>query len=164
MTSHIRGNWLLLTLVTVYAAYVLVGHYTPRPYISSVVGIASLIAGLFMFFRYARTAWDIIWNQERGAYGAHNAVLGAAELASGMIYSGSYRLVWNYFGQPESWTGTWFSSLGLFMIAKGAYRVALSPTDDLPSHRFPEGFWTIVLWLFGLMIAYVAGATFGRLG
>lgn len=164
MTRHIRGNWLLITLVTIYVSYVLIGHYTPRPYISSVVGIMSLIAGLFMFGRYARTAWDILWNRERGSYGAHNAVLGAAELSLGMVYSGMYRLVWNYFEQPDTWTGTWYSSIGLFMIAKGAYRMALSPTDDLPTHKFPEGFWTVALWLFGLMIAYVAGATFGRVG
>lgn len=164
MMGHIRGNYLLLTLFAIYGSYVLVGHFTPRPYISSLVGIMSMIAGLFMFGRYARAAWDVLWNKERGEYGSHYAVLGAAELAAGMVYSGMYRLVWNYFGQPESWTGTWFSSLGLFCIAKGAYRVALSPSDDLPSHKFPEGFWTIAFWLFGLMLAYIAGATFGRVG
>lgn len=161
MIRHIQGNWLLFTLVVVYAAYVVIGMVTPRPYMSSVVAIMALLAGLFMFGRYAVKAWDIIWNQERGLYGAHNAVLGAAELALGMVYSGMFRLIWNYYGQPDNWSATWFSSLGLFMIAKGAYRVALSPSDDLQTQRFPEGFWTVVMWLFGLMIAYVAGATFG---
>jgi hypothetical protein len=115
-----------------------------------------------MFSRYAVKAWDVIWNQERGRYGAHNAVVGAAELGLGMVYSGMYRLVWNYYGQPDTWAATWFSSLGLFMIAKGAYRIAISPSDELQAQRFPEGFWTVVMWLFAIMLAYVAGATFGR--
>jgi len=162
MMRHVRGNWLLITLAVVYAAYVCVGILTPRPYMSSIVGIMALAAGLFMFTRYASKAWDILWNQERGQYGAHNAVLGAAEVALGIVYSGMYRLVWNYYGQPDTWQATWFSSLGLFMIAKGAYRVAISPAEELQSHRMPEGFWTVVMWLCGLMIAYVAGATFGH--
>lgn len=162
MNRHIQGNWLLFTLVIVYSAYVAVGMVTPKPYMSSIVGIMAFAAGAFMFMRYASKAWDIVWKQERGQYGAHNAVLGATELAAGMVYSGMFRLAWNYYGQPDSWVGTWFSSLGLFMIAKGAYRVAISPAEDLQAHKFPEGFWTVVMWLFGLMIAYVAGATFGR--
>jgi len=162
MIDHIRGNRLLLTLVGVYTAYVLFGYFTPRPYMSNVVGILALIAGLFMFARYAGKAWDIVWNRVRGEYGAHDAIVGAAEFAGGMIYSGMYRLVWNFFDQPDAWTGTWFSSLGLFMIAKGAYRVALSPTDELPIHRLPKDFFTIMVILFAIMIAYVAGATFGH--
>lgn len=162
MMKHIRGNWLLITLVVVYVAYGLIGYLTPRPYMSSIVGIMSLMSGVFMFSRYAGPAWRIVWYHERGENGAHKAVLGAAELAAGMVYSGMFHLIWNYFEQPDNWQSTWFSSLGLFMIANGAYRVALSPTDDIPTHRLPEGFWTLVLWLFGLMIAYVAGATFGH--
>lgn len=161
MIEHVRGNRLLLTLLIVYAAYVGIGVLTPKPYMSAVIGIVALLAGIFMFIQYAGKAWGILWNQERGQYGAHDAVLGAAELALGMVYSGMYRLVWNYYERPDSWTGTWYASLGLFMIAKGAWRVALSPIEEHPPHRFPEGFWTVVLWLFALMTAYVAGATFG---
>lgn len=162
MMQHIRGNWLLITLAVVYTAYVVVGTFTPRPYMSSIVGIMATLAGVFMFFRYAGKAWDVIWKQERGQYGAHDAVLGATEVALGIVYSGMYRLVWNYYDQPDAWAATWFSSLGLFMIAKGAYRMAISPSEDLVPQRFPEGFWTVVMWLFGLMIAYIAGATFGN--
>lgn len=164
MISHIRGNWLLLSMVIVYTVYGVVGSFTPCPYMSSVVGIMALMAGLFMFIRYAGAAWRVLWNHERGENGAHQAILGATELGFGMVYSGMFRLVWNYFDQPDSWVGTWFASLGLFIIAKGAYRVALSPSDNILTHRFPEGFWTIVMWLFGLMLAYIAGATFGRAG
>lgn len=162
MMQHIRGNWLLITLAVVYAAYIGIGMITPRPYMSSIVSIMALMAGVFMFSRYAGKAWDILWKGERGEYGAHNAVLGAAELALGMVYSGMFRLTWNYYGQPDTWSSTWFASLGLFMIAKGAYRIAISPTDDLKAQKLPEGFWTLLMWLFAIMIAYVAGATFGH--
>lgn len=162
MVNHIRGNRLLLTLAAIYLAYIFVGFFTPRPYVSSIVGILTLGAGVFMFGRYAVTAWKVLWWQERGAYGAHDAVLGAAELALGMIYSGTFRLLWNYFEQPENWSGTWYSSLGLFMIAKGAYHIAISPTDDLPETRFPKDFITVLFFGFALITAYVAGATFGR--
>lgn len=162
MVNHIRGNRLLLTLAAIYLAYFIVGFFTPRPYVSSIVGILALGAGVFMFGRYVTTAWKVLWWQERGAYGAHDAVLGAAELALGMIYSGTFRLVWNYFDQPDNWSGTWYSSLGLFMIAKGAYRIALSPTDDLQETRFPKDVITVLFFGFALVVAYVAGATFGR--
>lgn len=164
MTQHIRGNWLLISLAVVYAAYVCVGMMTPRPYISSVVGIMATLAGAFMFSRYAGKAWDILWNRERGMYGAHNAVLGAAEFSLGLVVSGLYRLAWNYFDQPLAWSGTWVSSLGLFMIAKGAYRMAISPSDDIAQTKFPDGFWSVVIWLFGLMVAFVAGTHFGAGG
>ena len=160
MIDHIRGNRLLITLVIIYVAYVGIGWFTPRPYISSVVGILSLMAGTFMFARYAGKAWDILWKQERGKYGAHNAILGATELALGMCYSGMYRLIWNYYGSPETWSGTWFSSLGLFLVAKGAYRMAISPTDDINPHNFPDGFWNVVLWVFAIIIAFIAGTHF----
>jgi len=160
MINNLRGNWLLWSLVAIYAAYVGIGYATPRPYISSVVGIMSLLAGSFMFARYAGKAWDILWYRERGKYGAHNAILGAAELALGMVYSGLFRLLWNYFGQPDTWQATWFSSLGLFMIAKGAYRMAISPADEVGTPHFPDGFWNVLLWVFGLVIAFAAGASF----
>lgn len=162
MLNHLRGNQLLLTIMAVYAVYVFIGYMTPRPYISSIVGILSLGAGVFMFSRYARAAWDVLWNRERAPYGAHDAVLGAAELALGMVYSGLFRLSWNYFGQPDTWSGTWYSSLGLFMIAKGAYRIALSPEDELPTSRLPRNVLTALFFGFALIVAYVAGATFGR--
>lgn len=161
MTEHLRGNRLLLTLVIVYAAYIVVGIFTPRPYMSSIVGIVATMAGVFMFSRYAGKAWDIIWKRERAKYGAHDAILGAAEMALGIVYSGLFRIAWNWYGQPESWQATWFSSLGLFMIAKGAFRIAVSPNEDLLPHRMTEGVWTIIMWLFVVMTAYVAGATFG---
>ena len=161
MIQHLRGNRLLLTLAIVYAAYIVVGSITPRPYMSSIVGIAGTMAGLFMFSRYAGKAWGIVWKQERGQYGAHDAILGAAEVALGITYSGLFRLAWIWYGQPDSWVSTWFSSLGLFMIAKGAYRIAISPNEDLAPNHYPDGFWTVLMWLFMVMVAYVAGATFG---
>lgn len=161
MIKHIRGNWLLISLTVVYASYIAIGWVTPRPYISNIVAIMALIAGAFMFSRYAGKAWDILWYRERGPYGAHDAVLGAAELSLGAVYSGMYRLVWNYFEQPEPWVGTWFSSLGLFMIAKGMYRMYRSPVEGASEIGFPDGFWNVAMWVIGLMLAFIAGTHFG---
>lgn len=161
MIQHLRGNRLLLTLAIVYAAFIGVGLITPRPYMSSIVGVVATMTGAFMFSRYAGKAWDIIWNQERGKYGAHDAILGAAEMALGVVYSGLFRLTWTWYGQPDSWQATWFSSLGLFMIAKGAFRIAISPNEDIAPNRMTEGVWTVMMWLFVVMVAYIAGATFG---
>lgn len=159
--SHLRGNWLLLTLLAIYGAYVGIGMITPKPYVFKVVAILLLMAGGYMFLRYAGKTWDILWRQERGKYGAHHAILGTCELGLGLLYTGMYRLVWDHFGQPDAWSLTWYSSLGAFMIAKGAFRVATSPSDEILSPRFPGGFWKIVLVIFGMIVAFVAGTRFG---
>ena len=106
--KHIRGNWLLLRIAVVYALYVAIGVAVPRPYIFSIVSILATIGGTVLFARYAREAWRIVWNQERGSYGAHHAVLGAAEVGLGLMYMGLFRLTFNYFGQPDTWQATWF--------------------------------------------------------
>jgi hypothetical protein len=117
-----------------------------------------------MLFRFAPKAYDVLFKAERGEYGAHSSILGAAEIASGIVYSGMYRLLWIYFGQPTAWTGTALSSLGLFMIAKGSYRLAISPDDLDTFHQFYDRFWLVILWLFSLVIVFIAGAHFSSLG
>lgn len=156
----IRHNWLLLQVALIYAGYALIGALTPRPYMASAVSILGLMAGIILFARYAGKAYDILFRMERGEYGGHNSILGAAEMSLGVVYSGMFRLLWVYFGQPDNWTATALSSLGLFMTAKGAYRLAISPSEvDEPSH-FPDWFWHRLLWIFGLIIAFICGAHF----
>lgn len=161
MINHLRGNWLLLSLIGVYAMFVLVGELTPRPYLAGAVGVMAFLSGMLMFLSYASKAWDILWNRERGPYGAHNAILGGAEFSLGLVVSGGARLAWYYFERPEAWSGHWILSLGLFMVAKGAFRMAISPTDDSLTPRFPEGLWYAVLWMVGLVVAFLAGRFVG---
>ena len=160
MINHLRGNWLLWQIILIYAAFIVIGELTPRPYLAASVGIMAFLAGMLMFVSYAPKAWDVLWKQERGKYGAHNAILGGAEFSLGLVVSGGARLLWYCYGNPGSWLGTWPLSLGLFMVAKGAFRMAISPTDDTLKPRFPEGFWAMVLWVTGLIVAFLAGTHF----
>lgn len=158
--KHLRGNWLLFRIVVIYALYVAIGIATPRPYMFNVVAILAAVGGTVLFARYSREAWRILWNQERGSYGAHHAVLGAAEVGLGLMYMGLFRLVWNWFGQQDEWSATWFSSLGLFMVAKGTFRQGTSPGEDMILAGLPRRFWNWLLWFVCLMLAFLAGTHF----
>lgn len=161
----LKGNWLLWQILGVYAVFLVAGDFViPKPFMSSGTAIMALIAGALMAMRYAGTAAEILLSGRRGEYGAHNAVLGAAEFAFGLVYSGIYRLAFVYFNQPHSWLSSVWGAVGLFMIAKGCFRLAISPDDVTPGHRFPEGFKMIALWVFGLVIAFVAGTHFASFG
>jgi hypothetical protein len=50
------------------------------------------------------------------------------------------------------------------MIAKGAFRLATSPDELDDLHRFYDRYWLIILWLFSLVVVFVAGAHFSSLG
>lgn len=160
--KHLRGNWLLFRIVATYTAYVGIGMLAVRPDVFNAVAIFATIGGTVLFARYARESWKILWNQHRGAYGAHHAILGAAEVGLGLMYMGLFRLIWNHFHQPDAWQATWFSSMGLFMVAKGTFRQGTSPVDDTRLIGLPRRFWNWLLLAVCIMIAYVAGATFGR--
>lgn len=159
-----RGNWLLLQVALIYAGYAAMAFFVPRPYVASAVSILALMAGFLLLSRYIGKALDILLRMERGEFGGHNSILGATEMSSGVVYSGMFRLLWVYFGQPETWVSTGLSSLGLFMIAKGAYRLALSPGEVEDPHKFPSWFWSRLLWIFGLIIAFLLGTHFSSFG
>lgn len=160
-----KGNWLLWQVIAVYAAYIAAGVLVvPRPYMSSGTAIAAMISGLLLAMRYSGLALQILLQGKRGEHGAHDAVLGAAELAYGLIYSGLFRLAYVYYGQPESWRSTVWGALGLLAIAKGCFRMFISPDEVVPGHRFPEGLKMALLWSVGLVIAFIAGANFSSFG
>lgn len=160
--NHLRGNWLLFRILLFYGLYIGVGLIIPKPYLFSIVSILATVGGIVLFARYAPEAWRILWQQERGQYGAHHAVLGAAEVGLGLMYMGLFRLTWNYFGQPDSWQATWFSSLGLFMIAKGVFRQGMSPNEDALLIGLPRKFWNIFLFAVSMLLAFIAGSYFSR--
>lgn len=155
--KHIQGNWLLLRILAIYAAYVAIGMAVPRPHIFNAVAILAALGGTVLFARYARETWRILWDQERGAYGAHHAVLGATEVGLGLMYMGLFRLTYNHFGQPETWQTTWFSSLGLFMIAKGVFRQGTSPAENALLIGLPRRFWNWLLFAVCVLTAFLAG-------
>lgn len=155
--ESIRNNRLLLQVLIVYTLYILVGWSLQRPLASSATGILSLMVGVVFAMRYTVPAYRILFLRERGEYGAHNSILGACEISYGMIYSGLFRLFWIYFERPETWSSTVWSSLGLFMIAKGAFRLAISPSQEVELPNFPANFLYVIMWIFGLILAFVAG-------
>ena len=157
MIRKLSDNTLLLQALGLYACYAALGFVVPKPLMSSAVGILALMAGIMMAVRYGWMAWNILIHKERGEYGGHYAVLGAFEISIGIIYSGAFRIVWNWFGSQPSWTGTAFSSLGLFLIAHGVYLQARSPDAVAVDARFPPGFWNIAIWVMCMIVAFVAG-------
>lgn len=160
----IRGNWLLWRVIMIYAIFMIVGQYfIPRHAISNATAVCALIAGAVMAARYSGEAYRVLFKEKRGNNGAHSAILGVAEFGYGLVYSGAYRLLWNHMGQPDAWVGTVWSSLGLFAIAKGAYRLAVTPDEVTPVHRFPEGFKMVALLAFGLIVGMVIGTNLGMM-
>jgi hypothetical protein len=162
--NHLRGNWLLFRIIAIYAAYVVLGAWVVSwPHMFNLVALFATIGGIVLFARYAREAWHILWDKERGRYGSHHAVLGAAEVGLGLIYMGLFRLVYNYFEQPDAWRATWFSSFGLFIVAKGVFRQGTSPDEDLLLAGLPRRFWNIILMAICVMVAFAAGTQFGTI-
>lgn len=159
-----KDNWVLWQIVFVYGVFILIGQYiVQRPAISNATAVAALIAGAVMAARYSGEAYRILFKEKRGKNGAHYAILGVAEFGYGLVYSGCYRLLWNHMGQPDAWVGTVWSSLGLLMIAKGAFRLAITPDEVTPVHRFPEGFKMVALLAFGLIVGIVIGTNLGMM-
>lgn len=161
----LKGNWLLWQVIAIYAVYIAVGYFlVPRPFMSSGTAIAAMISGCLLLMRYGALALQILLQGKRGDHGAHDAILGAAELAVGLLYSGVFRLAYVYFGQPESWRSTVWGALGLLAIAKGCFRMFISPNEIVPGHRLPDGLKMALLWSVGLIIAFIAGANFANFG
>jgi hypothetical protein len=161
----IKGNWLLWQVIAVYVAYIAVGVFlVPKPFMSSGTAIAAMIAGCLLLLRYGALALQILLQSKRGDRGAHDAILGAAELAAGLVYSGVFRLAYVYFREPESWRSNVWGALGLLAIAKGCFRMFVSPDEVAPGHRLPDGLKMALLWAVGLVVAFIAGTNFDRFG
>lgn len=161
MLENLRGNWLFFRVLAIYTVYAIIGCLVERPIMFNLVAMAATVGGIILFGKYAKEAWRILWKKERGSYGAHHAVLGAAEVGLGLMYMGMFRLVWNYFDQPLTWQATWFSSLGLFMVAKGVIRQGTSTGEDAIVIGLPRRFWTWLVLAVCLIAAFFAGTTFG---
>lgn len=153
-------NWLFIRAIGIFVAYAIVGYFTPKPYISSAIGMFALLVGGLMFFRYIETVYNILIKRDRGEHGGHVAILGAASVGFGMVYSGMYRIIWSYFGSRVEWTGTALSSFGLFMIVLGSYLIARAPEGITAASRFPSGFWQKTMVLMLIILAFVAGTHF----
>ena len=164
MTNVLHNRLLIASLSTVFI-YIMVGVFTPNPYMSSAMSLLSLLAGAMMFIRYVEFAYKILilgLRSEENS-GSHYAVLGATLLSGGAIYGGMFGLIWVWFGQPQEWTGTAVSSFGRFMMAIGFWLMFISPDAADASSRLPSNFWRAVLTVLAIVIAFVAGTHFANL-
>lgn len=156
-------NWLLVKAIAILVSYCIVGYFTPKPYISSVTGMFAIMIGGMMFFRYIETAYEILVKQRRGeSGGGHIAILGATAVGFGLVYSGLFRIIWNYFESPLDWAGTSTSTFGLFMIVLGSLLIARAPEAVSGPSKFPTGFWRNTIILMGFIVAFVAGMHFSN--
>ncbi|MGA1801500.1 hypothetical protein [Rhizobium sp. HT1-10] len=153
-------NWLLLRSVGIFCSYCIIGFFTPKPYVSSIIGMGALMVGGMMFVRYIETCYEIIVKQRRGKMGGHIAILGAGAVGFGLVFSGMFRIIWSYYGSPSEWAGTAISSFGLFMIVLGSYLIARAPDAVQVRSRFPSGFWQKTGVLMLIILAFVAGTHF----
>jgi len=154
-------NWLLIRAIGILVAYCIIGFLTPKPYVSSIIGMGALMVGGMMFVRYVETCYEIVVKQLRSKEGGgHIAILGAGSVGFGLVYSGMFRVIWSYFGSPPEWTGTALSSFGLFMMVLGSYLIARAPDAVQVRSRFPSGFWQKTGVLMLIILAFVAGTHF----
>lgn len=153
-------NWLLFRAIAVLISYCAVGSFSPKPYFSSVIGMFAIMMGGMMFVRYMRASYEILVNERRGEFGGHIAVLGAASIGFGLVFSGLFRILWGYYGSPPEWTGTSISSFGLFMIVLGSYLIAKAPEAAQVRHKFPTALWQNAIIIMAIIAAFVAGTHF----
>jgi hypothetical protein len=158
--KNLFRNQMLLQVIAVYSIYIIVGYFVERPYVAVGTSILGLIVGIIFAFRYTVPAYRVLILQERGEYGGHNSILGATEMAYGMVYCGVFKLLWIHFNHPESWTSTMASSLGLFMLVKGAFRLVISPKEAIDTHPFHYRYISITMWVIGIIVAFIAGSYF----
>lgn len=162
MKALFKNRLLLISLVLI-AAYWTIAPLIERPAVRNTMSLLSLISGGLMFHRYAYMAYCVLILQDRNDKGAHYAVLGAAISSVGVIWAGLFSILWIYFKQPPEWTATATSSFGSGLIAVGFWLMTISPDSPKIGFGYPIGFARIVLAVFALVLAFVAGTHFASI-
>lgn len=151
-----KNNPLLLWTIVAIVVYWMVGLATPNPVISSASSALLLVASSIMFFRYAPTAWDILFHQKRdggeGGEGSHLGVYGATLIAAGSSYVGMFGLLWVIADQPQTWLGTAYSGFGRAVAAIGFVLMAFSPNVSSRTVR-PVNLIMVALVLIAVAVA-----------
>lgn len=157
--TRILPNRLLWTIVLMIAAYWTIFPVVPRPNGANAISILSICAGIFLFIQYAEAAFLILIKRDRRD--GWVAVLSATIAALGVILSGAYVLLWNYFGQPETWISSAASAFGRALFTAGFFGMGFSHQIMRIGGNYPKGFWRAVVIAFGLVLAFLSGAYFG---
>ncbi len=148
---ELRGNWLLFQIVGTYAAFWIIATFADKPWLANMVSGLAIIAGVFLCLRYVPKSLSIILCKERGAFGAHNAVLGAAEIGIGLLWGGMYRILYyNVFEHPAAWVASGWAIFSLF-------RMAWSPTVIGEDYKLPDNSLQVFSFIIGAAIGAVLG-------
>lgn len=158
---QIRGNPLLYQILLTYAAFWIAAYFMDKPWLANIVTMIALAAGVSLCWRYTLKSISIILFKERGDYGAHNAVLGTAEIGVGLMWGGIYRVFYyNVLDNPQAWTGSGWAIFSLFLIAKGVLRVAISPSTLGEDFKLPENTLQIGSLLIGAALGAILAKVF----
>jgi len=153
--SKIVGNNLLLVIVGLLALYWGAGPFASGQFISSVASLILLVFGLLAFAQYFVPAYQVVVNRRRDdiELGAHYAVLGNFAIATGVIWSGGYGMLWIWSGSPPGWSGTVFSNFGRYLIGAGMYALYVAPQASGVGIQIKPR-----LWILGaVIVAFITG-------
>lgn len=157
-------NKLLLAIIGGTVAYWGIGLLVPGGVLSSVVGGALLVFGVFAFMRYGRDAYEVVVNglRSENGDGSHLAVLGMALIAFGSVYVGGFSVLWNVFDQPQSWLGTVQSSFGRYVMTAGFALMYFSPDVGRPQPNTPPYIWFAIILVCVALVAGLIGLRIGN--
>lgn len=158
-----KRNHLLWIVVCTVILYWSLAPLVPKPFVRNTASILALIATGALVHKYFSTAWGILVHQDRDEKGAHYAILGAVTSSLGVAWTSVFSMLWIYFGSPSAWSATATSGFGFFLIAVGKWLMSISPDTVRVGAGYPIGFWKLVLAVFSLVVAYLAGAHFSNL-
>lgn len=159
MIRHLRGNGPLLSLVAFFASYVCIGIFLVRgPVVFEAVGWGLTLMGGYILLNYSGPFVDVVWNRNRGPYGAHLKIIGVWLIGFGLFYTGMWRAAYLYFGEPDLWRQTWHGSLGLYSVLGGAFLVGTGEDTFTPKSGLPSLFWRVAAVVTFGLLCYAAGA------
>lgn len=156
---RITDNHLLLSIMTVIAAYIVTNYVLPNAVFARSMSIALMIAGSFALWRFSPTAWDIVVKKLRleKDNSAHFVVLGVTLLAIGSVYQGAYGFLWDWLERPDAWVGTWFSRLGQLSMVSGFFMLFRSPDLSTGPIKIKNAVLLAVLVILSIFGAFLAG-------
>jgi len=157
--KRIVDNHLLLSIMTVFAGYMVTNYVLPNAFFARFMSITLMVSGAAALWRFGPTAYEIVVKKLRSEKddGSYFLVLGIALLALGSIYQGGYGFIWDYLGRPESWVGTWFSRVGQLSMISGFFLLFRSPDITTGPIRIKNAILLAVLILLSLVGAFLAG-------
>jgi hypothetical protein len=153
------NNRLLLGTILALAIYWGTAVVATGAFMTAVVGILLLSFGGLNLLFYSATAYRVVVIGDRSDIdaGSHLAVYGAWLLSFGAVWSGCFRLLWIYYQQPDTWTGTAYSGFGSACMAVGFLHTFLGPQATETGVRVVGTMWIVGAVIIGLCAGMLLG-------